>query len=116
MKKILLLFMVVLAVCLAGCGSSKLTGDKPLSQAEYNKESVTSDDITADLRFNGQVIIAGTYEAKSRDGKKMRLAAVIPGNLLLRTRTPQITIVDNSSKSYVYRNGGVYHIFYNDTY
>lgn len=115
MKKILLMLMVVVAVALAGCGSN-LTSDKPLTQEAYNKESMTSDNITLDMLFNGKPLLAGTYEAKANDGKKIRLAAIVPGDIMMRTRKPEMTILQHSSKSYVYKNGGIYHIFYTDGY
>lgn len=115
MKKVLLLFIVMLSVILTGCGS-KLTADKPLSQEGYSKESVYDDDITLGMRFRGEKIVAGTYEGKDRSGKKMRYAAIIPVDLMMRTRKPEMIIIQRSSKSAVYKNGDIYHVFYNDDY
>lgn len=115
MKKIFLLVMVMLAVLLAGCGSN-LKSDKPLTLEQYNKESLSNDDVTVGMRFNDTVFLAGTYEAKMKDGKKERLAAVINRDIMARTRKPEMMLLQNSSRSHVYKNGGIYHIFYTDRY
>lgn len=115
MKKIFLLVMVMLTVLLAGCGSN-LKGDKPLTLEQYNKESISSANVTAGLRFNDTVFLAGTYEATMKDGKKERLAAVVNRDLMARTRKPETILLQNSSRSHVYKNGDIYHIVYTDRY
>ena len=115
MKKVFLMVMLVLAVCLAGCGSN-LKGDKPLSLEGYNKESITNNNVTMALRFNGKRMLAGTYEAKMKDGKKGHVAVIIPEAKLLGTRTPDIALLDSSARCHMYKNGGVYQIVYTDTY
>lgn len=117
MKKLLLLLVVMFAVFLSGCGgNSNLPSDKPLNAEGYNKASMVNDDLAIIMRFNGMDTLAGTYEGKDKQGKKLHLVAMVPFSELKMARAPENVLLQNSSVAQVYKGGDIYHVVFSDKY